>query len=270
MPSTSQKHPDLLTLAGVSATAYAISNIVHEGLGHGGACLLVGCKPLRLTSLFFEGDRTGLSDIASRIIPAGGSIANLVAASLALGLLARMKKGSAATWLFLWLLATISLMQATGYLLFSGIGGIGDWAAVIAGWPGQGLWRAGMAIIGGVSYWWVTAWSMRRLSGQLGSSGNECMREAYRFTIPAYITGGLLYVIAGLPGPGGLEIVLISGVAASFGGTSGLAWGPRLLRRRTETSDVSPLRLTRDWRWATAGLLSAAMFILVIGTGLHF
>jgi hypothetical protein len=38
------------------------------------------------------------------------------------------------TWrFFVWLLATLNLLTAFGYLLYSGIGGIGDWTNVIDG-----------------------------------------------------------------------------------------------------------------------------------------
>ena len=31
-----------------------LGNVLHEGAGHGGACLLVGGKPLALSSVYFE------------------------------------------------------------------------------------------------------------------------------------------------------------------------------------------------------------------------
>jgi hypothetical protein len=47
---------------------------------------------------------------------------------------------------FLWLLMTVSLLQGTGYWLFSGIGNLGNWAKVIEGltpaWPARVRWRS--------------------------------------------------------------------------------------------------------------------------------
>src|SRR5262249_9107315 len=79
-----KNRPDLLTLASLAVVAYALANVIHEGLGHAGTCVLVGGKPLVLTSMHFEGDTEGLSPIADRLIAAGGTIANLVAAALVL------------------------------------------------------------------------------------------------------------------------------------------------------------------------------------------
>lgn len=42
---------------------------------------------------------------------------------------------------FLWLLMTINLLQAGGYILFSGLGNIGDWAYVIHDLEPVWLWR---------------------------------------------------------------------------------------------------------------------------------
>jgi hypothetical protein len=43
-------------------------------------------------------------------------------------------------------------------------------------------------------------------------------------TIVPYLTGGILYTVAGMLNPVGVILVGLSAAAASFGGTSGLAW----------------------------------------------
>ncbi len=44
---------DPLTIAAIGLLVGALTDIIHEGLGHGGACLLVGGKPTLLTSMNF-------------------------------------------------------------------------------------------------------------------------------------------------------------------------------------------------------------------------
>src|SRR5215470_1423305 len=46
--------PDSLTVGAIGILAYMFGSVLHEGVGHGGACLLVGAKPLALSSVYFE------------------------------------------------------------------------------------------------------------------------------------------------------------------------------------------------------------------------
>ena len=46
--------PDLLTVTAIALVAYAASNVLHEAVGHGGACVALGGKPLALSSVHFE------------------------------------------------------------------------------------------------------------------------------------------------------------------------------------------------------------------------
>ena len=73
-PELPRPLPDVLTVVSVAVVAYALSNVAHEGFGHGGACLLVGCSPHLLTSMQFDGDSAQLPEAAARLIAAGGSV----------------------------------------------------------------------------------------------------------------------------------------------------------------------------------------------------
>jgi len=261
---------DIATILSIAVVVYALASFIHEGLGHGGACLAVGCQPQLLTSMQFQGDDKGLSIGASKFISAGGAIANLAAALAAILLLRRHATIGPARWFFLWLFATVNLLQATGYLLYSGFGGIGDWAAVVQGLTPAWLWRSGLAVIGGSTYWLVVRWSMRRLAGRLNATGSARVAEANRYTVISYCAGGGLSLLAGLFEPGGGIVVLISGAAASLGGTSALAWGPQLLHDPALGSPAAkPLLLDRDWRWISAAIVSAIFFVFVIGPGVR-
>ncbi|MFL6549424.1 MAG: hypothetical protein ACJ8OJ_12065 [Povalibacter sp.] len=264
--------PDLLAIIALAIPAYALANFAHEGLGHGGACVLVGCTPHLVTSIQFDGDYAQLPASSARIIEAGGSIMNLVCAVVAATLLRRSSPDRPARWLFLWLFGSLSLMQATGYLLFSGVGNVGDWASIVSGLPGGAVWKIVLIVVGGVTYWLSVRWSMRRLGLHLSTTGGRPRAaEAYRYTLVAYITGAVLYVVAGSFDPAAQEIILISGVAASLGGTSGFAWGPQMLRNPNMVKPVQPLAaLERDWRWITVAVVCAAIFVAVLGPGVRF
>ena len=262
--------PDWLTVAAIAAVVHVIASVTHEGVGHGGVCLLTGCTPQLLTTMSFQGDERALSGVAARFIAAGGTIANLLIASLTIWLLRRRSEANAGpAWFFLWLLATVNLLQACGYLLYSGAMNIGDWAEIVAGFRPAWLWRVALAVTGGYAYWRSIKWAMQQLGQRLHTSGDARVGEAYRFTLVAYLAAGCLELVAGLREPGGAMIVLISGVAASFGGTSGLVWGPQLLHDARLGAQRGPsLSVPRNWLTIVAAAVLGALFAFVLGPGL--
>jgi hypothetical protein len=263
--------PDWLTVIAIAVVVYCIVSLVHEGLGHGGACLAMGGRPQLITSMQFQGDKRGVSSAGLRFIAAGGTIANVAAAGITGWLLRRRRRKQAgASWFFLWLFTTINLLQATGYFLYSGVAGIGDWTAVVRGFAPAWVWRAGLIIVGAVTYWFAAKWAMDLLGQRLSSPDSARVAEANRYTLVAYAGGALLSIAAGLFEPGGALVVLISGAAASLGGTSALAWGPQLLHdQRLGASVKPPLIVGRDWRWIVAGAVVVVVVIFVLGAGVR-
>src|SRR5881628_2496491 len=197
---------DVPTVIAISALAYTLANIVHEGLGHGGACVLVGARPTVLNAIFFEYDELAATLVQQRWISAGGTIANVLVGLPILRVLRRERLPSSLRY-FLWLFAAVNLLTAFGYLLFSGIGGIGDWAHVV-----QGLGSP-----------WLL---MPPLDPFLGTDPAVRAARARMLCLIPYLAGGVSLVVAGILNPYGLRVVLISAVAAAFGGTSLLAWYP--------------------------------------------
>jgi len=262
--------PDWLTVIAVAVVAHAATTLVHEGLGHGGACLLVGCRPRLLTTMQFDGDERNVSRAGIKFIAAGGTLANLAAATIAVLFLRRRHEHANAGEFFLWLFAAVNLLQAAGYWMYSGVSNIGDWAEVVHGLTPRWVWHAGLFVVGAGAYWLTIRWAMGRIGRRLRTSGAARVSEANRYSVTAYVVGGMLSLAAGLFEPGGAIIVLISGVAASLGGTSGLAWGPQLLRdARVGEPEDPPLVVTRDWRWIAAGAVIGAVFVFVIGRGMR-
>ena len=127
MPSAHSK----ATIISMAIVATGITVLLHEGVGHGVTSWLRGGVPTELTS-------NHLSSLhEDRWIEAGGTLVNLPAGTLAL--LATHAAGTRASLrYFCWLLAAHNLFSGTGYFMFSGIFGFGDWEQVIAGLPAPG------------------------------------------------------------------------------------------------------------------------------------
>jgi hypothetical protein len=261
-------NPDWLTVASIAIVTHVLSVCIHEALGHGGACLAVGCSPRLLTTMQFQGDEQSLSTLAVDVISAGGTVANLAAAATAVLLLRKRRRPARAGWFFLWLFATVNLLAAAGYPLYSGLANIGDWANVVRGLKPGWLWRLVLIVAGALSYWLGTRWAMDRLGRRLWDGGSR-VPAAYRYTLVSYIAISAFAIAGGMLEPGGAFLVLISAAAASLGGASALAWGPQLLQdTRLGTPPEQPLQVPRDARWILAAVLVAVAFVAVLGPGL--
>src|SRR5262245_38604465 len=138
--------PHRPTIAAIAVVIYAAGAILHEGVGHGGACLLSDGGLVGMSSVHFQCGAEGIA------VAAGGTMAN-VAAGLAL-LMALRRSSAARPHLryALWLGMSVNLMQAAGYFLFSGALGIGDWAAIVRMTGGGAMSRAALAAAGAVLY----------------------------------------------------------------------------------------------------------------------
>lgn len=239
MRAMPEERSDALTVAAIAIVAYALANVLHEGAGHGGACLLIGGRPIALSSVHFECGEE------SRVVSAAGTIVNFIAAAISCLLLKRAPRSY-----FLWLFTTINLLMAAGYFLFSGIGNIGDWAAVFRDTAPPIVWRPILAIIGGALYYFFA----RR-----AATWAQPFANAKRLMTISYFTGGLLYCISGAFNPHGPLLIAISAAAASFGGTSGLMWMDSFVPPGGEVT------IARNRGWIAAGAITAAIFIGVLG-----
>ena len=258
---------DVPTVIAIAALAYTTANLVHEGLGHGGAALLVGARPQMLNAIFFNYDEAGVSRAAQRVIQAAGSIANVL---VGLPLLALSGRVRSTPWrYFLWLFAAVNLLTAFGYLIFSGIGNIGDWAHIIDGMEKPFLLRAVMAVVGGVLYFVVAPrLLMPALDPFLGRVAGVRERRARTLSLLPYCAGALALILAGLLNPYGMVLVLISAAAASLGGTSLLAWYPAIPRPPAEGTPEPPLGIPHSAAWIGAAAAVLLFFIFVLGPGI--
>jgi len=128
----------------------------------------------------------------------------------------------------------------------------------------------GLAAFGAVLYfWWAPQVLMPPLAPFVGSGGEERRRRTRTLTLLPYLVGGVTFLAAGLLNPHGLVLVLISAAAASFGGTSLLAWYPGLWARRARTSPGGPtLGVPRSVPWLALGLVVLVVFVGVLGPGI--
>jgi len=257
--------PDLLTIVAVAIAATVITDLIHEGLGHGGMCVVTGGQPLVLSTVHFE------CSVDTRLVAAGGTIANLVSGAL-FWVAARGVRRIASWRYFFWLVMTFNLFDAGGYFLFSGIGNFGDWAMVVAGWQPTWGWRVGLIALGTVTYFVLfVPLCLFELRPFLGRDAEDRARRARQLTVAPYLTAGILSCVAGALNPVGALLILVSAAAASFGGKSALAWMWTLFRSpRIPLGETRMLEIERSWGWMVAAVILSVLFIAGLGPGVRF
>ncbi|MFZ0805331.1 MAG: hypothetical protein WAN03_04080 [Candidatus Sulfotelmatobacter sp.] len=254
--------PDRWTIVAIAIVATIVGDVIHEGLGHGGMCVVTGGQPLVISTVHFD------CSLDTRLVAAGGTLANLIFGAVFWGV-ARSIQHSARWRYFFWLLMSFNLLAAGGYFLFSGMGNIGDWAAVVAGWQPAWAWRVGLTALGAVTYFALfVPLCVRELRPFLASDPKMRVRRARQLTVIPYLTAGILACVAGALNPVGPILILISAAAASFGGNSALAWMWTLLNgRRIPSSELQMPEIRRSWGWMGAAAILAIGFILGLGPG---
>jgi hypothetical protein len=256
---------DTLTITGVAIIAYILAAVLHEGVGHGGACLLAGGQPIVVSTVHME------CGADSRLVMAGGTIMNVAAGALCFALGRMVGRTFPRLKYFLWISMTVNLFIAAGYFAFSGIGGFGDWAMFIRGLGPQWAWRAGMTLFGAAAYMLVARHSLLELRPLIGSDRKQRRVRAAELTKLQYFSGGILACIAGSLNPQGLILVALSAAASTFGGTSGLLWMINWLHgdRIPLGSNPEPMPIQRSWLWIGTAAALAAIFVLVLGPGVR-
>jgi hypothetical protein len=276
MTGSKEKHGDYgvdyLTVIALSMLAYTLAVLLHEHIGHTLACISLGGHPVELGAFYVNCQYANMADLPIRLVALAGPIVSLITGAICLFFLDRIPKGSSHMRYWAWLFGTISLMTAAGYLMFSGVTGLGDFGssrdgALYLARP-EWLWRLALAVIGCAGYALVIYLSLGKMDTLIGGGGIPRVAQAQKLALTSYLSGTLMSVIIGLLNPQGIIIVLISAAASTLGGTSGLAWMMQMLDRK-KVSSATPLRLERSWFWVSMGFIAAILYAVILGPTLR-
>lgn len=268
MPST----PDRLTLIAISALAYIVATGLHEHFGHTMACIMLGSHPVEVGAFYVNCDYATMSAISIRLVALAGPVVSLLVGIVSFLILYRQPSHSSAVYYFVWLLGSIGFMSATGYLLFSGLTGIGDFGTgpdgVFYQATPEWLWRTVLTLVGIVSYILIIYIAVRMIDQRIVGVGRARIHFARQLANTSYLTGAVVSIGIGLLNPHGLVIVVISATASSLGATSGLLWMMQLLDRNREV--LAPgLIFLRNWWWIVLGAVVTIIYALFLGPTLR-
>ena len=267
LPAEKPAFPDLPTLAGIGIVAYVLPVVLHETLGHGLAAWLFGAHPDRLTSIAIYWPSDHLPAWQERIVQAAGSTVNLLIALLALALLRSRIRLGAPTRYFCWLLAVLGFLAPGGYLCMCWF--FGDWHAFSQGLTPDWFWKGLLTVIGVLLYTVGISVGLAQLRPFLPAEARARGAFAHRLCLTPYLAGGMIGCLATGLGFAGVSMLPLA-MGAYFGGFSALAWMHCLVSpARSEGAVLPKLSLSRNVGWIVAGIVVAALFIGVLGPGVH-
>ena len=267
--STRKPVADWLTVVAIAAIAISLNVAFHEGV-HAITCVAVGSHLSEYSALYVSCESS--TTLQGKIVDGSAPIYNLLAGLLLWTLVCKSKKLSPETWFFLWLFMLMNLLYGAGYWMFSGIGNIGDMAAVIHGWQPAWLWRVLMTIVGSGMFMFFIWLALREFGKRVGGEPTEQIQRANKISLLSYFTALGVVVIAGFFSPPGfLSLPVTAGIFAVLGGLSPLVWMMQWFRASYFTKTVRPpLEIHRMWLWIGAALIVLFLYFFVLGRTLYF
>ena len=262
---------DLLTVLGIALLVASIHVTKHEAV-HALTCLVTDGTVLEFSAQHVECAAPSVA--ASKWVSASSAIVDVL---IALGLyrwLQKPREMQAATKFALWLFMFVSLTGGVGYLAFSGVLGVGDYANVIAGWEPEWLWRTLMSIVG-LLLFLFSVWAALKLVGQFigGNDKKEQIGRLQRIGLTAYVGSIITAVAAGFFNEYGITgLPAVAGIFAAIGAGSPLAWMAQwfqadMFEKRSSTTNLT---FGRNWTYIIVGLVALLIYAMVLGPGLKF
>lgn len=247
MNTTKSQPHSMWTLAAAGFLAYYITVMWHEIFGHGTAGYLLGARHFVLTSTSMFSPDLPIS--TQRITPGGrfvafaGPLANAIMGIVIYPIFRAATRRNANLTLrfFLWLLAALNFFLGFMYMVFSGIFGVGDYAAVIAFLPFHALLRTLEVVVGGL----LCAATVRFFAASLA----EFAESLWRLCLIPYVSATLVFCLTGLRIPNAAHFMLIAVIPASLMGQAILVVITPVARRmrvatpRPEAIPTSPLMI---------------------------
>ena len=258
---------DFPTLTAIAAFSMMLATMLHEHGGHALACFSLGGHLKELGAFYVDCQDDSVTRFGGRVVSFAGPFASLLWGLIAMFFFGRLSTKNSPSKFFLWHFGTVNLMCASGYLLFSGVLGIGDLGTrQCVFYQAQPAWliRVVLVAVGAAAYFGVMQLSMHRMDTFIGGEKQERIDRAQSLSLIAWLAGGLVAILIGFLNPHGIIIVLISSVASGVGGTSGLAWMMQMLDPRKVTG-AEPFVLERSWTSIAGSAVFLAFYAAVLG-----
>ena len=252
----------------IATLAYISAAIAHEVFGHGVAFYLAGGRQGIFTTTRLITDQQ-IGRFGGRVFDLGGPVGNLLVALVAWTLLRVLGKAGPALRLFLILSTGFNLLWTTGYMLFSGVLGRGDWMALA--FRPYLEWPVRLALVaGGFLAYRETIRLIASELHWLGEPSAENVARLKQLLWWSYLAGGIAGTLGPLLDPRGAMEMLNSGALSSFAAALGFLRTIPLYRvsAAVEHGNAEPVRF--DLAWVCAAGAALLYFVGILGPGVKF
>jgi hypothetical protein len=250
-----------LTLAAIGTLAYISCDLLHELVGHGGACLATGGQPATFSTVHFQCRGGWQPGVCS-----AGIVFNIIAGAALWLIVRRNANLSIHVHYFVWLAMAYNLFTGWGYVVSSSLSNSGDLANAFRAVPLAWHWRAMAAPVGVLFYvlsTWIAAAQMRHLigPGYPARLWRLILIPYFGSAVAACAAGALNHIM-------GARLAITLAVSTTLG-----SWGfllvPLVLLTSRTTPAPAPPAIPRSLGWIVAAVLAAAVFVGVVGPGLR-
>ena len=269
MSQNNSHSSDWLAIAAITAIAVSVTITFHEGI-HALICVGMGGDLLSLSALSIECNYA--SPIHRRIVAGSAAIGNIILGLLILPYSRRTTHNSNEYRFFIWLFMCMNFMNGAGYLMFSGIANVADWAVVIDGWEPHWLWRVILTLVGTVLYTFFVWLSLKEWGKIVGGESPENLQRSLALGLTAYFTVIVVVAAAGAMLPEGLiSPAGIFGLIGVAGGLSPLAWMMGWFRADMfKKHPGKALTIHRKWIWLAVAAVALIIYVLILAPTLYF
>lgn len=269
-PTTNRK-TDWITVVAIGFIVTSVTVAFHEGL-HALVCTSFG-RLLEYNALYVACDQSGMTSGQIRFEAGISAIGNIIVGTLLWFVLRQPQTRSANAKLLLWYFMFANWLSGTGYLMLSGIAGIGDYAVVIDGFQPVWLWRVGMTIVGVGSYLFAVFLALK-VWGTIvgGQEEDEQIGRSVKIGLVLYGTSLLVTTVSGLFNPYGFgSFPVVIGIIATAGSAFPLVWMMQWFRAKMfEKQTGAALIVQRDWTLVVVGLVCFVLYTAVLGSTIYF
>jgi hypothetical protein len=245
------------TIVAAAIIAFTIAALAHEGIGHGGACLLLGGHLNYVSTTFAD------CSLRSYLIDGAGPVAGLLMAFLCWLLARNGRYSGTPRGAFLIFGFAFAAFWNLGYLIQSGLIHGGDWYFVATAlFPASGSLTV-MALLGIAAYAAAIKICVRLFKSNAGAQGGP----SPLFTaVIAYIAPIFAMACAAYFDPRGPQKIWSDAVPEAAAAI-GLIVAAGLLARKSPDLRFA---IAPSPAWLAGGAVSAGILIMGLGPGLHF